>query len=391
MARRRAGAPRVVVLGGAGMMGRITVRDLARTAGRSLEVVVADRDLGPAKGLPAARVKVDVTDPRSLARVLKGAFATIASLPYRFNLQVMRGALAAGVHYVDLGGLFHETRRQLRLDRAFREADLTALLGIGSAPGIVDVLAVHAAEGMERVDEVHCQVGSVDRTKWKVPPPPLGFGYSPDTLLDEFLLPSAVLRRGKLAFVPALDPAERVTVRFPPPVGELALDTTLHSEVAQLPLAFARRGVKEVTFRQGFEQAFVDRLKFLVELGLIDTAPLDGTGLTPRQVFLSLLRRFPAPAPRGKPWRYEVLRALVRGRRGGRAVEVAADCHAGPAAGWGIGPDIDTGAPPSIAVQMLLSGEVTRRGVTVPEVAVPVQPFIRELRRRGMKVTRRAT
>lgn len=388
MAKKKAGTPRVVILGGSGMMGRITVRDFAKTAGRSLEVVVADRDLGPVKDLPCERVKVDVTDPRSLAKVLKGAFATIASLPYKFNVQVMHGALAAGVHYVDLGGLFHETKKQLLLDRAFKEAGLTALLGIGSAPGIINVLAVHAAEGMERVDEVHCQVGSVDRTKWKVPPPPLGFGYSPDTLLDEFLLPSAVLRKGKFGFVPALDPAERITVKFPAPVGKVVLDSTLHSEVIMLPIAFKKRGVKEVTFRQGFDQEFVDRLKFLVELGLIDTTPLDGTGLTPRKVFLSLLQRFPQAVVQGKPWKYEVLRAHVRGKKDGRAVEVAADCHAGPDAGWGIGPDIDTGAPPSIAVQMLHSGEVTTRGVTVPEVAVPVQPLIRELKRRGMKVTR---
>jgi saccharopine dehydrogenase-like NADP-dependent oxidoreductase len=379
--------PRVVVLGGAGTIGRITVRDLARTA-RDIEVVVADRDLGPARGLPAELLKVDVTDPRSLARVLRGAFATIASLPYRLNLGVMRAALEARVHYVDLGGLFHETRKQLRLSAAFERKGLTALLGMGSAPGIVNVLAVHAAEGMERVDSVQCQVASVDRTEWRVPPPPLGFGYSPDTLLDEFLLPSAVYRRGKFEFVPALDPRERITARFPAPVGEVVLDTTLHSEVAMLPRAFRGRGVQQVSFHQGFDPGFVERLRFLAELGLIDTAPLPGSGLTPRQVLLGLLGRFPAPVARGKPRKHEILRAVVRGTRGGRRVSVAADCHAGPQAGWGIGPDIDTGAPPSIAVQMLLSGEIDERGVVIPEEVVPVKPLIRALAKRGMTVRR---
>jgi saccharopine dehydrogenase-like NADP-dependent oxidoreductase len=376
-----------VVLGGAGTIGRITVRDLART-GRDLEIVVADRDLGPARGLPAELVKVDVTEPRSLARALEGSFAAIASLPYKFNLEAMRGALAARAHYVDLGGLFHETRKQLKLHARFEREGLTALLGMGSAPGIVDVLAVHAAEDMEVVHEVECQVASVDRTRWKTPPPPLGFGYSPDTLLDEFLLPAAVYRAGRFEFVPALDPRHRITARFPAPVGEIVLDTTLHSEVAMLPRAFRERGLKRVTFRQAFDQQFVDRLRFLAELGLIDTAPLAGTGLTPRQVLLGLLGRFPRPVARGKPWKYEILRAVVRGTKGGRPVSVAADCHAGPQAGWGIGPDIDTGAPPSIAVQMLLSGEIADRGVVVPEEAVPVRPLIRELARRGMTVRR---
>jgi saccharopine dehydrogenase-like NADP-dependent oxidoreductase len=381
--------PRVVILGGAGRIGRITVQDLARTAG-DLELVVADRELGPARGLPAELVEVDVTDPPSLASVLEGAFATIVSLPYRFNLAVMRGALDARVHYIDLGGLFHQTRKQLRLDAAFRRRGLTALLGMGSAPGIIDVLAVHAAEGMEAVHEVHCQVASVDKTRWRIRPPPIDFGYSPDTLLDEFLLPAAVYRRGKFEFVPALDPRARITARFPAPVGEVVLDTTLHSEVAMIPRAFHGRGLEQVTFRQGFDQRFVDRLKLLVELGLVDTAPLAGTGFTPRQLLLGLLGRFPAPVARGKPWKYEILRALVRGARGGRPVTIAADCHAGPKGGGGVGPDIDTGAPPSIAVQMLLSGQIGKRGVVTPEEAVPVGPLIRALTRRGMKVRRHA-
>ena len=49
--------------------------------------------------------QVDVTDAGSLRRALDGAYATIASLPYRYNLEAMHGALEAGAHYVDLGGL----------------------------------------------------------------------------------------------------------------------------------------------------------------------------------------------------------------------------------------------------------------------------------------------
>ena len=212
--KRRKPAPRVVVLGGAGAMGQITVRDLAETA-PDLRVVVADRDLDAARRLPAERVRVDVTDAKALARVLRGAFTVIASLPYKFNVDIMRAALAARAHYIDLGGLFHETRRQLELDRAFREARLTALLGIGSAPGIVNLLAVHGAQGMDVVREIHCMVGSVDRTRYQNGVAPIGFGYAPDTLLDEFEMESAVFRDGRFQMVPPLDPAERISVRFP--------------------------------------------------------------------------------------------------------------------------------------------------------------------------------
>lgn len=394
MSRRRP-RRRVVVLGGAGAMGRIILRDLVGTARRDLEPVLADRDPSLAKRLGVElgveSLRVDVTRPTSLRRALSGAFATIASLPYRFNLDAMNGALAAGSHHVDLGGLFHVTRRQLELAPAFREAGLMSILGVGSAPGILNVLAVRAAEGLDVVREIHCLVGARD-----LAPPRggngdgLGFPYSPDTLLDEFARPSAVFRDGRFREVPPLDPRERERVLFPRPVGELSVDTTLHSEVATLPLSFRGRGVREVTFRQGFEDGFADRLRLLVDLGLARTERLPGLDVSPREVLLALVGP-PSATPGGE--RHEVLRVVVRGRAGREAREVIADCHAGPDAGGGVGPDIDTGAPPSIVVQLLARGELPLRpGVWAPEQVVPVRPFLRELERRGLRVrVRRAT
>ena len=92
----------------------------------------------------------------------------------------------------------------------------------------------------------------------------------------------------------------------------------------------------------------------------------------------------------GKPARFEVLRTVVRGRRRGRVVTVTTDCLVGPRAGGGVGPDIDTGAPPSIAVQLLIGGEIPLRpGVWAPEQVIPPEPFVRELERRGMRVVER--
>ena len=371
---------RVVVLGGAGAMGRIIARDLA-WAGLA-EPVIADRELEPARDLGVELVSVDVRDPDSLARALTGAAVLIASLPYRLNLVAMDAALAARVHYIDLGGLFHTTLRQRERHAAFRDAGRMAILGMGSAPGILNVMAAHAAEGFDRVDEVHCMVGAHDGTRWESPPL-LPFGYSPDTLLDEFALPAAVFRDGELRMVPPLDPDERRRERFPDPVGELDLDSTLHSEVATLPGFFRERGVREVTFRQGFEAAFADRLRLLVGLGLTDTTPVDGLGIAPRDLLRALLGRQPPARPAGPIDRHEILRVRVVGSGG----EVVVDCHAGAAAGGGIGPDIDTGAPPSIAAQLLGDELPVRPGVFAPEEVVPWPPLRRELERRGMRFT----
>lgn len=331
---------RIAVLGAAGAMGRIIVGDLRRFGADPIE---AD--------LP----RFDVTRRSTWSR-LRGADVVIASLPYRLNLAAMEVALAIRAHYVDLGGLFHMTRRQLRLDARFRRAGVAAILGMGSSPGITNVLAAAAAEGDVR--EVHCMVGARDTS-------PSLFGYSPETLLDEFSLPSAVFRAGRLRFVPPLDPSERRFERFPPPVGRIVIDTTLHSELATLPRFF--RGVREVTFRQGFDSDVAARLALLVRLGF---ARAD------RRAALAALPR-PAPGVR-----HEVLRVRVVGRR-----TVVADCVVGPRAGSGVGPDIDTGAPPSIVAQWLASGALAPRpGVVAPEEAIPPRAFFAELARRGMEV-----
>jgi saccharopine dehydrogenase-like NADP-dependent oxidoreductase len=54
-----------------------------------------------------------------------------------------------------------------------------------------------------------------------------------------------------------------------------------------------------------------------------------------------------------------------------------------------MGIDVDTGCPPSIAMQMLARGEIPARGCLPPEVAIPAAPFFEELHRRGMTVRRR--
>jgi saccharopine dehydrogenase (NAD+, L-lysine-forming) len=127
-------------------MGRITVRDLAETA-RDADIVVADRDVKAARRVAKAMprtvrvVEADASDPSALARALDGARVLINACHHDFNLRVMDAALQMGAHYADLGGLFHVTKLQMKRDAEFRAAGLLALCGIGSAPGIVNVMA----------------------------------------------------------------------------------------------------------------------------------------------------------------------------------------------------------------------------------------------------------
>ena len=377
-------------------MGRIVVRDLAETGGPAVKIIIADYNqraagqLARPLGARARALRVDVTQIAATARALGGAFAIINCCQHEFNLPVMEAALRAGAHYCDLGGLFHVTRRQLGLQARFRRAGLLALLGIGAAPGIVNLLARAAADDMERVDEIHILVGNVDRTPGRQAGV-FGASYSLQTILDEASLPAAIFTGGKYAFVPPM--SEPQAVRFPAPVGLRHPARTLHSEVATLPLSYRAKGIREVSFRIAFPDALADRLRFLHALGMTSTVPLPVGKLrvAPRDLLTALQRRLPTPAAGGPPDEHEVLRVVVRGAREGKDVEETLDCRTGGIAAWGLGVDVDTGCPPSIAMQLLAAGVITARGVLPPERAIPVAPFFAELAKRGMRVHRRRT
>ena len=386
--------PRVVVVGAAGAMGRIVVRDLSETAPRSFEIVAVDRDVAAARqalkgfGRRVAIVEADAARPRELRRALSGAAMTINACHHSLNLRVMDGARAARSHYCDLGGLYHVTREQLLRHREFRSAGLLALCGIGSAPGIVNVMARDGANRLDSVEEVHIALGTVDRTK-RIGASPLQTSYTIETVLDEASQPAPLFTGGRLRFVEPLSHVQRI--RFPAPVGEQDAACSIHSELATLPRAFRSKGVRDVSFRIAFPGGLAERLRFLTQLGMTSTNDVEVNGrlVAPRDVLRALLRRMPPAKAAGPPDEYEILRVLLRGKRAGQRVEDVLDCHVPGMSTWNIGVDIDTGSPPSIVAQMVLAGAITVRGVCAPESAVPPLPFFRELGRRRMRITRR--
>ncbi|MBI5239255.1 MAG: saccharopine dehydrogenase NADP-binding domain-containing protein [Elusimicrobia bacterium] len=389
---------RYSVLGGAGAMGRITVRDLAETAGPRDEILVADCDLAKARAVAAVlrdrrvrAVRVDVRDRAAAARALAGTFALINDAQYQLNCAAMELALALRCHYVDLGGLFHVTRRQLGYHSRFRAAGRTALLGMGAAPGITNILARAAAEGLDTVREIHTRVGSMDDTRYE-PAPALALSYSLKTILEEFSFRPVVFTKGRFVFVEPM--SGDVPHRFPAPVGLRRPMYTLHSELATLVPSFRSRGLREASFKIAFDPEFTDRVLFLRDLGLAAHEPVevpsaDGRAtvkVAPVDLVNKVAMSQPAGVQKGPLRQYEVIRAVVKGTARGRQVTRVADCHTAGMPAWGVGLDIDTGAPPSIAAQMLASGEILARGAVAPERAVPHEAFFRQLRRRGMRV-----
>src|SRR2546422_1256538 len=131
---------KVLILGGYGAMAQSTVPDLLASPGVE-RVGIAGRSAAKAESFAAAQqddrataVPVDARDSAALVRELKRWDCVINSTWYDLNVPIMEAAIEAGVHYFDLGGLYHQKPRQLKIGARARDAGVTCGLGIGSRP-----------------------------------------------------------------------------------------------------------------------------------------------------------------------------------------------------------------------------------------------------------------
>jgi saccharopine dehydrogenase-like NADP-dependent oxidoreductase len=182
--------------------------------------------------------------------------------------------------------------------------------------------------------------------------------------------------------------------RFPKPIGIRRPMYTIHSEVATLPLSYQNQGVREVSFKIAFDPEFVERVRFLRDLGLGSHEPIEVSGVKVRPVDVvnKIAMNQPPSKQVGPLKQYEVVRAIVKGVSEGKKITWICDCHTAGMPKWGIGLDIDTGSPPAVAAQMLAAGEITAVGALPPELAVPPEPFFKRLKLRKMtlKVAKKA-
>src|SRR5262245_53933418 len=356
-------------------MAQVVVRDLLEFVP---DVEITAADLKPIAH-PDSRVRpttLDARDEAATARLLEGHDAVLNCVTYYFNVPIMRAALAARVPYSDLGGLYHGSVQQFALHEEFVRAGVPALLGMGSTPGITNVMAGAMAKGLDGVTAVHVRVGCLDRSASG----PLPVPYALDTVLDEFSLEPMIFRAGRSEALPPM--SGRETIDFPEPVGRVEAIYTLHSEVAMFPRSFP--GLEEASFKVAFEPEFVRKVAFLVGLGFASRDKLAG-GASPREVLLALAARQETPA--ADPEDCDVLRVDLSGFQNGHRVSRRAEMVVLLHGGWKVAAgSLDTGVPLSIAGQLLASRAVATPGVLCPETAVPPDLFFEMLERRHMRV-----
>ena len=135
-----------LVMGG-GAQGCACALELARRDDAE-SVIIADVDvssppafLEPYIGTEVELRRVDATNQTEVRSVMAGVDAVACALPYYFNVDMTRLAIAEGAHFCDLGGNTELVDEQKALAGEAIAAGVSVVPDCGLAPGMVNILA----------------------------------------------------------------------------------------------------------------------------------------------------------------------------------------------------------------------------------------------------------
>ena len=397
---------RVIILGGAGDMGRVVARDLASHCD-AIELVLADRAVAKAERVAAALgragvdvLAVDVFDPARVREVIRGSTLVVnATGPYfRTGPPVLEACLDEHVAYLDLGDDFEAADVLLAFDRAARATGVTALICAGLTPGLWNVVVRSMVERLERVERI--ALAWVTGSTPKRPGIERGGRAVLEHMLHESTGMTVTVRDGRRRPLPAF--RRSVTIRFPSPLGPTRVYDLGHAELATFPRSFP--GVHEVRTLGGLQppalNGIFQGIAAAVAAGRLEwdeavdgilaldsgAAPLGSRatraalrgvagqclrGEVAWREALAVLR--PAAAPKGAA--AGALFARVEGLRAAGPCAFESVVAAGGAQAEGAMDEL-TGGAAALFVEAFLDGDVRGPGVLAPEQAVTPERFL---------------
>lgn len=383
---------RVVVLG-AGLMGPTIAMDCAESdeVERVLLIDIdkvrlskVEKDVGKPSKLRT--LVQDVTDRHGLVESLKDCDVACIALSRWLNVEVMWGAIEAGVHVVDLSGPAREDWETI--DQEAERAAVTVIPGCGLEPGLTDMLAAYGMDMLDTVKSVDIWCGGIPRD----PEPPLGY---------------------KIVFGGSYLPLQSAMVKIVKDgtvkeVSRYTLDDPVRFKGINLPLecfydGFPEtlyglekfKGVRQCASRTVRYSGFCDKVKFLEECGFLSREPIEFNGrkVVPFEVFSKIIY----PKVRFEEGEKDiiVLRVVVEGVKDG-----CQTCYTFEMVDFydddrGItSMSRTTSYTAAIVARMLGSGDISGTGLCPPVKIVRGRLFRRlleKLAERGIRVTEALT
>ena len=300
---------KVVVLG-AGRVGAAIARDLAGDP--DLRVTAADASdvaLGALEETADLELRrADLSDPEELNAVVKAHDLVVGALPGHLGFRSLRTVIEAGRDAVDIS-FFAEDPFDLH-DRAL-ERGVRVLVDCGVAPGLSNLILGRDRAELERVDRFECLVGGLPVTRFR--PFEYRAPFSPADVIEEYLRPARIRRRGGIVVREALSEVEPVDF---PEIGTLEAFLT-----DGLRTLLQTTDVPEMVEKTLRYPGHAETMRTLREAGFLarDPVDVDGVEVSPLALSSQLLEEL---------WRFRegeedltVMRVTVEGRSArGRAL-----------------------------------------------------------------------
>ena len=385
---------------GSGMMGSAAAYDMACQS-QVDSVTLADSDLKRAQDV-AARLNrivgakkvrataIDASREKEAVRLMKGHDGALSAVPYFLNLGLAQSAIAAGCHFADLGGNNTVVRQELALANKAEKKNVGLAPDCGLSPGMASILGGELVNRLDgRADALKLYVGGLPER----PMPPFHYQlvFSVEGLINEYVEPARILRKGKLTTIEALTEPEPFHMDGFAPL--VAFQTS--GGTSTLPETFAGR-VGECFEKTLRYPGHYDLLCELKELGLFSSEKMrvGNVEISPRALMSKVFEgKFASKGPDVCIMRLEAhesikapgVRGLLGGKLKGRVASFTMVDHYDPKTDMSAMMRT-TAFPASIVVQMLASGAISKRGGVLQERDVPADLFLGEVEKRGIKI-----
>lgn len=362
---------RLVILGGCGAVGSTAVRTLATTEYYD-EYVVADKELDMANKLSSElgpdkvkAVELNADDPQSLQNAIAGSSVILNCVGpyYKYGPPILEAAIKAGIDYVDICDDMDATEIMLELDGKAKEAGISALVGMGSSPGMANLLVKFTADTLldqvESVDIYHAHGGE------PVEGPAVIKHRFHSMEIDIPMFLNGEYKTVRLFEESGKALEEEADFRD---VGTYPVYAYPHPETITLPKYI--KGVKRVTnLGLVIPVSYANLIKDMVRLGLTSDEPLEVQGqmIIPREFAVAyvisrrdgLLKEAGIDIPRG------CLKIVIKGEKDGEP-----HTYVFQMSSYGMGMGEGTGIPAALGAIVMGQGKIALKGAFPPEAAV---------------------
>jgi lysine 6-dehydrogenase len=331
--------------------------------------------------------KVDITNHEQLVAAIKDYDVVINSSAAKFSMGVLKAAIEAKVNIVDLAGGGYPQEGDIY--KEVEKAGITVIPGCGVDPGLIDLLCGQAMEHMDEVDEVNFACGGLP----KDPKPPLDYKI----VFGGTRMP---IRPGKVPMI--VDGKIQEMDRYGEVEGIFVDDRPeMEAFIDGFPSSLLKlcqeKKVKNFRGKTIRYSGYVDKLMFLLDLGVIGSKPVtyQGREIVPVDLFHELI--YPIIKFDEEAGDRDITVLLVRasGKSGGLDIDV----------NYEMVDEYDeehrvtsmaktTGFTAAIIARILARGAVKKKGIQWP-VRVINGPLFEELlsslRERGVEITETVT